>query len=241
MMYYDKKRLKELNRLQQGLNVRFANKNLLNQSLTHRSYANESTGNIRENERLEYLGDSVLGLVINEYLFKHFDDYHEGDLAKIKSTVVSEEMLATAACEIGIGSYILLGKGEENSGGRTRPSILANTVEALIGAMYLDCGLKQTKKFILNVFKKYIDQVDKIPNMRDPKTTLQELVQKKYREKPEYLLLRSEGPDHKKLFTVVLSIKGKVIIEGTGTSKRRAEVDAARKVLAKINHEHFEI
>lgn len=240
-MYYEKKRLKELNKLQRELKVKFTNRNILNQALTHRSYANESHANIRENERLEYLGDSVLGLVINEYLFKRFEEYHEGDLAKIKSTVVSEEMLATVACEISIGSYILLGKGEENSGGRTRPSILANTVEALIGAMYLDCGLKQTKKFILGIFKKYIDQVDKIPNMRDPKTTLQELVQKKYREKPEYVLLRSEGPDHKKMFTVALTIKGSVIIEGSGTSKRRAEVDAARKIVEKIKQENFTI
>ncbi len=240
-MYYEKKRLKELNRLQREIKVKFTNKNILNQALTHRSYANESQGSIRENERLEYLGDSVLGLVINEYLFKRFDEYHEGDLAKIKSSVVSEEMLATVACEISIGTYILLGKGEENSGGRTRPSILANTVEALIGAMYLDCGLKQTKKFILGIFKKYIDQVNKIPNMRDPKTTLQELVQKKYKDKPSYILLRSEGPDHKKLFTVALTINGKVIIEGTGTSKRRAEVDAARKVIEKIKQDDFKI
>jgi ribonuclease-3 len=239
-MQYEIKRLKELNKFQKTLRIRFSNKNLLNQALTHRSFANENQNNIKENERLEYLGDSVLGLVINEYLFKRFDEYHEGDLAKIKSSVVSEETLATAALEIEIGSYLLLGKGEENSGGRTRPSILANTVEALIGAMYLDCGLKNTKKFILNIFKKYIDRVDKIPNMRDPKTTLQELVQKKYKNKPEYQLLKSDGPDHKKIFSVALLINKKVIIEGTGTSKRRAEVDAARKVLSKITNDNFE-
>lgn len=240
-MYNTKKRVRDLNKLQKEIGVRFTDKEILNRSLTHRSYANEVAFKVGENERLEYLGDSVLGLVVNEYLFKRFDNYHEGDLAKIKSSVVSEEMLATVALELDLGYYLLLGKGEENSGGRNRPSILANTVEAVIGAMYLDCGLKRTKRFILNILKKYIDQVDKIPTMRDPKTSLQEIVQKKYKEKPEYVLLRSEGPDHKKLFTVALTINGKVVVEGSGTSKRRAEVDAARKVLNRIKQENYEI
>ncbi|MBN2434528.1 MAG: ribonuclease III [Spirochaetes bacterium] len=240
-MHDFKNRSKDLNRLQKILKVKFTNLDLLNRSLTHRSYANELPYPVKENERLEYLGDSVLGLVINEYLYKRFESYHEGDLAKIKSTVVSEEMLAAVAFELKIGQFILLGKGEENSGGRSRLSILANTVEAIIGAMYLDRGLKASKKFILSVFKKYIDQVDKIPTMRDPKTSLQEIVQKKYKKKPDYILLKEEGPDHEKLFTVALTINGRVVIEGSGTSKRRAEVDAARKILNKIKNERFEV
>ncbi|MDA3901237.1 MAG: ribonuclease III [Spirochaetes bacterium] len=240
-MHELKNRSKALTKLQNILKVKFTNLDILNRSLTHRSYANELPYLIKENERLEYLGDSVLGLIINEYLYKRFESYHEGDLAKIKSTVVSEEMLAAVAFELKIGQFILLGKGEDHSGGRKRPSILANTVEAIIGAMYLDCGLKQTKKFILSVFKKYIDQVDKIPTMRDPKTSLQEIIQKKYKKKPDYMLLKEEGPDHKKLFTVALTIEKRVVIEGTGTSKRRAEIDAARKILNKIRHEGFEV
>lgn len=226
---------KVLNKLQSKISVRFKNKSLLIRALTHRSYSNEINTTIRDNERLEYLGDSVLGLVVNEYLYKRFEKYHEGDLAKIKSAVVSEETLAKIALEIEVGKYLLLGKGEELSGGRDRSSILANTMEALIGAMYLDSGLKKTKNFILSLLKKHIDSVDKKPSLRDPKTSLQEKVQKKYKEKPVYELIDEKGPDHKKEFSVRLVIHGENIIIGKGTSKRKAEMNAAKKALTYIN------
>jgi ribonuclease-3 len=221
--------------------VRFRNKSYLYRALVHRSFANESHIPIRDNERLEYLGDSVLALVINEYLFKHFEDYHEGDLAKIKSAVVSEDMLVKIARELDIGAYVLLGKGEENSGGRNRESILANTVEAVIGAMFLDCGLKKTKNFILSLFKKHIDQIDRLPSLRDPKTTLQEIVQKKYKSKPEYVLIKESGPDHKKKFTVQLVVNNIKIQQAIGSSKRKAEIEAAMKTLKLINQGKIKI
>ena len=236
-----KKKNKLLNKIQSRLRVKFKNKSLLFRSLVHRSYANESNSTIRDNERLEYLGDSVLALVINEYLFKHFGDYHEGDLAKIKSAVVSEEMLVKIARELDLGSYILLGKGEENSGGRMRDSILANTVEAVIGAMYLDCGLKKTKGFILSLFRKHIDKIDKLPSLRDPKTALQEIVQKKYKLKPEYLVVEESGPDHNKKFTIELKINNRKINRACGSSKRKAEIEAAMQTLKKLEQGKIKI
>lgn len=236
-----RKRSVELADIQRILHTRFTNKEILQRALTHRSYVNEVPYPVQENERLEYLGDSVLGLVVNEYLFKRFSDYHEGDLAKIKATVVSEPILAKVALELDIGRFILMGRGEENSGGRVRPSILANTVEAIIGAMYLDCGMKRAKHFVLSNLKKYIDTVDKLPTMSDPKTALQEIVQKKYKKKPDYKLLSESGPDHQKMFVVGLFINGNLTEEGRGTSKRRAETEAARSVLNKIGEGKIQI
>jgi ribonuclease-3 len=175
---------KQIDRLQKVIRVKFKNKNLLFRAVTHRSYVNESGRNIKDNERLEYLGDSVLGLVVNEFLFKQFEDYQEGKLAKIKSAVVSEATLAKVARNINLGEFILMGRGEEHSGGRERPSILANTLEAVIGAIYLDSGLKVSRKFVLSLIREEIDSVNNLTYLRDPKTALQEYVQKKYKERP---------------------------------------------------------
>ncbi|HOD16340.1 MAG TPA: ribonuclease III, partial [Spirochaetota bacterium] len=175
-----KLREKHTDRLQRVIHVKFKNKSLLQRAVTHRSYVNESGKNARDNERLEYLGDSVLALVVNEYLFKHFEDYQEGKLAKIKSAVVSEATLARLARKIDLGEFILMGRGEEHSGGRERPSILANTLEAVIGAVFLDQGLKSSRKFVLALIKDEIEIVNNPSSMRDPKTALQEYVQKKY-------------------------------------------------------------
>jgi len=172
---------------------------------------------------------------VNEYLYKRFENYLEGDLAKIKSTVVSEDILAQVAIELGLGEFILLGKGEEHSGGRSRASILANTVEAVIGALYLDMGYKTTKNCVLMLLKKHIEQINEMEYLRDPKTALQEYVQKKYKEKPVYEVIEETGPDHLKEFTVRLVVKGKEILIGSGSSKRRAEMDAARSALSMIH------
>lgn len=229
-----KNRTRQLNKLQKVVKVKFKDKSLLNRALIHRSYVNETKSSLKDNERLEYLGDSVLAVVINEYLFKRYEEYLEGDLAKIKSAVVSEATLSKIASEINLGSYILMGKGEERSGGRTRTSILANTLEAVIGAIYLDAGLKVSKRFILSLFKKDIERIDKLSYLRDPKTTLQEFVQGKYKQRPVYEVIKESGPDHKKEFTVGLVVNGKEIAVGTGTSKRKAEMEAAKKVLQEI-------
>ncbi len=231
-----KSRYRQLDSLQKRIKVQFHNKSLLNRALTHRSFVNEASSPIKDNERLEYLGDSVLALVVNEYLFYRFEEYHEGDLAKIKSAVVSETTLAKVSAEINLGSYILLGRGEELSGGRVRDSILANTMEALIGAIYLDSGLKEAKKFVLALLKADIERIDRLSYLRDPKTTLQEIVQKKYKERPIYEVAEEKGPDHQKEFTVRLIINGNIAATGRGNSKRKAEMDAARKVLER-HHE----
>jgi ribonuclease-3 len=226
-----KNRQRQLINLQNKIKVRFDSQSLLNRSLTHRSYINEVSSDVADNERLEYLGDSVLALVVNEYLFKSYEKYVEGDLAKIKSAVVSEATLCKIAEELNLGSYILMGRGEEQSGGRERASILANTLEALIGAIYLDSGLKSCKKFILGVIKKDIERIDSQTYLRDPKTTLQEFVQKKYKERPVYEVINESGPDHQKEFTVRLIINGRDMMTGIGKSKRRAEMEAAKKLL----------
>jgi len=230
-----KNRYRQLASLQSRIKVKFTDKSLLNRALVHRSYLNEATGSQKDNERLEYLGDSVLALIVNEYLFKRFEDYPEGDLAKIKSAVVSESTLAKVSNEINLGSYILMGKGEDQSGGRHRPSILANTLEAVIGALYLDSGLRPCKKFVLQLLKKDIERIDKQSYLRDPKTTLQEYVQKKYKDRPVYEVVKESGPDHQKEFTVRLLINGVETAVGTGNSKRRAEMSAAAKVLEIIH------
>lgn len=230
-----KNRYRQLSSLQKRIKVKFNNQSLLNRALVHRSYINEAGSSQRDNERLEYLGDSVLALVVNEYLFKHFEEYVEGDLAKIKSAVVSEGTLAKVADEINLGSYIMMGKGEEQNGGRQRPSILANTLEALIGAIYLDSGLKESKKFVLSLVKKDIERIDQQTYLRDPKTTLQEYVQKKYKDRPLYEIVNESGPDHQKEFTVRLIINEREVGLGSGNSKRKAEMDAAKKVLEKIH------
>lgn len=229
-----KNRSRELNKLQKVLKVKFKDRSLLNRALTHRSFVNEIKADLRDNERLEYLGDSVLAVVINEYLFKRYEDYLEGDLAKIKSAVVSEVTLAKIASGINLGSFIQMGKGEERSGGRVRSSILANTLEALIGAIYLDAGLKVSKRFVLSLFKSDVERIDKLSYLRDPKTTLQEFVQGKYKQRPVYEVIEETGPDHKKEFTVQLCVNGNEISTGTGSSKRKAEMDAAKKVLQEI-------
>jgi ribonuclease-3 len=230
-----KTRYRQLNKFQNVIKLKFKDKSLLNRALTHRSFTNESGLQIKDNEKLEYLGDSVLALVVNEYLFKRFGEYLEGDLAKIKSAVVSEVTLAKVAEELNLGSFIMIGKGEEQSGGRERPSILANTLEAVIGAVYLDAGLRETKKFVLNILKRDIERIDGMSYSRDPKTTLQEYVQKKYKERPHYEVIKEIGPDHQKEFSIKLSIHGNDVTIGKGTSKRKAEMDAAQQALDMIH------
>ncbi len=229
-----KSRNRQLDKLQIILKVKLKNRNLLFRALTHRSYVNEFGSDIRDNERLEYLGDSVLGLVVNEYLFKNYEEYPEGNLAKIKSAVVSEATLSRVAKEMNLGSFIFMGKGEEQSGGRDRSSILANTLEAVIGAIYLDLGLKESRRFVLSLLKKHIERIDGLTYLRDPKTTLQEYVQKKYKERPVYEVVEERGPDHQKTFIIRLVVNGKEVTIGEGTSKRKAEMSAASEALKRI-------
>jgi ribonuclease III len=222
-----RKREKELAELQVTLGHSFNSRELLEEALTHRSYINETPMHLRDNERLEFLGDSVLALVVNEYIYKRFPTYQEGELAKIKAKVVSEETLAGIARELDTGRFLLLGRGEEHTGGRDRVSILADTVEAIIGAIYLDAGLKAARRFVIDMLKERILSFGKIPTRLDPKSAVQEFVQKVYRTKPEYRLVAESGPDHSKSFEVILIINGREIARGSGSSIRRAETAAA--------------
>ncbi len=230
-----KNRQRQLKKFEEVIKVKFKDKRVLNKALTHRSVVNEYGAEIKDNERLEHLGDSVLGFIISDYLYKNFTEYPEGNLAKIKSVIVSDEILARESAGINIGRFILMGKGEELSGGRNRISILANTLESLIGAIYLDSGLKQCRKFVLTLLKKDIEQIKNIRNIIDPKTALQEYVQKKYKESPVYEVIEESGPAHKKIFMVRLIINSLEVSRGKGGSKRKAEMNAASIALKIIN------
>jgi ribonuclease-3 len=207
---------------------------LLERALTHKSYAVERGHPMENNQKLEFLGDSVLGMVVSEYLYKRYSKYDEGELSKFKAIAVSERVLSEKARKIGLGRYIRLGKGEEHTGGRSRASILADTMEALIGAIYLDKGLDAVRSFIIQLLADEIDRMERDEYERDYKTALQELTQKRYKVIPVYETVGQYGPDHDRTFEVVVRIKGVIVGRGIGGSKRRAEQAAAKEALERI-------
>ena len=199
---------------------------LLIKSLTHRSFAYEN--NLTDtNERLEFLGDSVLGVIITAELFNKFPDASEGELAKLRAAIVNSRALAAVARAIGLGEFILLGKGEEASGGKDKSSILADAVEAILGAIYLEHGLQPTTEVILRLFSPIIDNANSIEATLDWKTSLSEVISSKELAEPEYQISES-GPDHDKSFQAVITILGKVVSTGEGKSKKTAEQNAAK-------------
>ncbi len=200
---------------------------LLNLAFCHRSFANESPKKTDNNEKLEFLGDSVLGLVVSEYLYGILPDKAEGDLARIKSFVVSEESLAEIAKAIRIDNFILIGKGEEYSGGRNKKAILADCMEAIIGAYFLDSGMKPAKTFILKYLIPEINKVLENKHRKDYKTLLQEYIQKRYKSYPKYQLVKRTGPDHDKTFWMEVKVGGKAYGPGKGKNKKEAEQKAA--------------
>jgi len=220
-------RKRELSLFQRNAGIRFKRLELLNLAFCHRSFANENSQNTGNNERLEFLGDSVLGLVVSEYLFENLPDRQEGDLAKIKSFVVSEDSLAEIAKNLRVDNFILIGKGEEYSGGRTKKAILADCLEAVIGAYFLDSGFKNSKKFVLKSLVGEINKVLENRHRKDFKTLLQEYVQKKYKSYPKYTLLQKTGPDHDKTFWMEVKIRDKAYGPGQGKNKKEAEQSAA--------------
>ncbi|HOK39681.1 MAG TPA: ribonuclease III [bacterium] len=226
----------KIQQLQREIRYNFNDLSLLIKALTHKSYVNEHKKlKIKDNERLEFLGDSVLSLVISEYLFLEFKDKREGELAKIHSSIVSSKTLCRKSKEINLGEYIFLGKGEEATGGRKRFSILTNVYEALIGAIFLDSDYNTIKKFILNNFSEEIKDIIEKKNYIDYKSFLQEYTQAKYKERPIYVLIKEEGPEHSKIFTVDVKINNKTYGTGTGKTKKEAEQNAAEKALVKLN------
>lgn len=214
----------------------FTNKKLLTQALTHSSYANEKKHPGGSNERLEFLGDSVLSIVVSEYLYTHLTNIAEGELTKLRASLVCEKSLHVFAMEIKLGDYLLLGKGEENTGGRERPSILADAFEAVIAAIYLDGGLEPAARHILRFIPKDLQHCQKSA-FHDFKTILQEIVQKNPEEKVEYNLVGEEGPDHNKRFVVEVCLNSNVIGRGSGKSKKEAEQMAAKEALELMGYE----
>ncbi len=219
--------------LEDNLGYTFRDKELLYRALTHSSYANEHFHDgLKSNERLEFLGDSILGMVTAQHLYSTFPQRLEGDLTRIRADMVCETALAAVAKKLNLGSYLRLGNGEEQSGGRLRPSIQADAVEAVIAAMYLDGGMEPARNFISR-FVLTETPVKQLKNV-DYKTALQEFVQQEKNQVLTYEEMGQYGPDHDKHFQMAVRLNGKLIGTGTGTSKKRAEQDAAREALEKL-------
>ncbi len=217
------------------IGIKFANHKLLKEALTHRSYANEVRGNIKYNEKLEFLGDSVINFILTEYLYKNFPDLNEGQLAKIRASLVSSDALSFIATKINLGQYLQLGTGENSTGGRGKKSILENSFEALVGAIYLDSGIKKTKEFIIDIFSCLFEKIKDNAHEREEKTVLQEIIQKKYKILPEYRVLKEEVHGNEHMFTIVVFIKGKKYGLGKGSSKKEAQRMAAAETIKLMN------
>lgn len=216
--------------LDKKLGYTFKNPELLVQSVCHSSYVNEQIDStFKDNERLEFLGDAVLDLAISHILMLRFKDAAEGDLSKFRATVVDEAGLYEVALRLGLGEYLLLGKGEEQSRGREKPSILADTTEALIGAIYLDAGFDKAMEIIKGLFSSLLERVGTKELVHDFKSLLQEYSQQSCKTLPRYRLIKETGPAHDRSFQVELSLKGEVLAEGEGRSKKEAEQNAARE------------
>ena len=219
--------------LETAIGYRFHNITLLQNALAHSSYANERWhDSLKSNERLEFLGDSILGMVVAEYLYRNFPDRPEGELTRMRADMVCEKALAGIAEQVNLGQHLLLGHGEEQGGGRNRNSILADAVESVIAACFLDGGMEAARSFIDRFVLSDVP-VRKLRNA-DYKTALQELVQQKKNQVLSYELVGEEGPDHNKTFRVSVKLNGNPIGEGTGSSKKRAEQDAAHAAIERL-------
>lgn len=217
----------------------FKDKDLIKTAITHTSFANEARGRVDHNERLEFLGDSVLSLSVSEFIYKTYPKLPEGSMTKLRAGVVSEFTLAKIAKSMGLGKYLRLGKGEQINGGRHRDSILADAFEAIIAAIYLDGGLEPAKEFVIRQLADSIKSLSKSDGSWDSKTLLQELLQVSNKADIRYEIIAEDGPDHNKSFTAQISNNGKIIGTGQGKSKKEAEQMAAYNALKKINEEEF--
>lgn len=222
--------------LQQRLEYQFHNFRLLRQALTHRSFANElGDPEFEDNEKLEFLGDSIIGFVISEMLYRRFPRFREGDLSRVKSHVVSEPFLARLSRELDLGSCLLLGKGEAASGGQHKSSLLANCYEAVVAAIYLDGGIQPAWDFLKRCFEERVVALIHNRHILDHKSLLQEHAQEVFNCMPHYRLRRITGPDHDRMFEIDLMIKGEVFSVGAGKNKKEAEQSAAKAALSKMN------
>jgi ribonuclease III len=226
--------MNDLENLLKQLNLNFKDKTLLNTAFTHRSYLNEAGKNQISNERLEFFGDAILSFLISKYLFNTYTDQPEGILTNLRSTIVKTETLSQIALDLNLGKYLFLSHGEEKGGGRTNPSLLADTFEAFLAAIYLDQGLEVTENFLKAKLFPKISNVFNNELFSDFKSKLQEVVQLTSSEPPFYQVVKTEGPDHAKKFWVTVVIDKKTQEIGTGKSKQEAEQEAARLTLEKM-------
>jgi ribonuclease-3 len=221
---------------QEKIGYKFKNEKLIIEALSHSSYANECKKQRKNNERLEFLGDSVLSVIVSDYIFEHFKHLPEGELTKLRASLVCEQALFDFSKKIDLGKYIFLGKGEEITGGRERPSIVSDAFEAVIAAIYLDGGLKVASKYVLSFIPEDV-KPHSVVSFVYYKTALQEIIQKNPEEKVEYVLTDESGPDHDKKFTVNVMLNSNVIGTGIGKSKKSAEQNAAKEALSLMGYE----
>lgn len=218
-----------LSKLEERISYHFKNRNLLKQAVTHSSFSNEKRmSKLANNERLEFLGDAVLEVISSEFIFLNYNQMDEGEMTKLRASLVCEQSLACCAREIELGKYLLLGKGEMNTGGRERDSILSDALESVIGAIYLDGGFTNAKEFVEGLV---LSDIEGKQLFYDSKTILQEVVQSQYKEALHYELLHEEGPDHDKTFTVAVYIGSKEVGTGSGRTKKAAEHEAAYQAI----------
>lgn len=227
--------MKNLEKLQQRLGINFNNPQLLAQSLVHRSYLNEITGQeLESNERLEFLGDAVLSFIVSHWLYQKFPNYKEGKLTNLRSNLVRTSTLAQIATQLKIGQNLLMSRGEKSAGGEKNQSLLANALEAIIGAIFLDQGVAKAESFIKTQLEPFLNEILSRGEFKDSKSLLQEKIQEKIKETPVYKTLKEEGPDHAKLFTVGVYIQGKLLAKEKGKSKQEGEEKTAKAALEKL-------
>ena len=222
--------------LETDIGIEFNDKTILMMSIAHSSFVNENPHDINySNERLEFLGDALLGAIIASELYTNYDEMDEGDLTELRASLVRAETLAEIAQEINLGKHLLLGQGEEQTGGRNRTSNLSRAFEAILGAIFLDQGYKKVNEFVSEIFQKRLNNTS-INLLQDPKSRLQELIQQEKKTAPVYQLVQETGPDHHKLFTVEVCVDEKIIGYGNGKRKLEAERNAAEDALKKFTH-----
>jgi len=230
--------MSNLSECETAIGIAFKDKSLLQRALTHPSYVNENPDfPLGDNQRLEFLGDAALDFIAGEYLYRCFPEMEEGELTPLRAALVKKETLARFASQLSLGRYLLLGRGEEESGGREKPSNLCDAFEALVGALYLDQGLEVAKEFVKNFIKPEVERMREEGMKKDAKSLLQEWSQAQWRLTPTYRTVAEKGPDHAKEFTVEVLIGEEVYGRGVGHSKQAAEQEAARAALAKIERD----
>ena len=235
-MNFSETRMEQLDSLQDRIKFKFSDIKLLNKALTHKSYANENSETLKHNERLEFLGDSVLDILVSDYLVHEYSEFAEGTLSKIRAAVVNETCLAKLAKNIKLGNYLLLGRGEDLSGGREKASILADTFEALAGAVFCDGRFDAASNIFLPLLIEEITKTAQSWSFRDFKSDLQEYTQNKLVCIPSYKVIREIGPDHAKKFEVVVMVKNEIEGKGVGRSKKEAEQAAAKMAMENYSH-----